>query len=87
MKTISLRAFQLHPTDYIKDLPITLTRYGKAICIVSSVNTILTPHIKPKEKTYYIPTPPIEAELLRKPVVKSIPLHSSINNKDSIPFD
>lgn len=57
---VSLRKFQLKPSEYLKNLPITLTVYGKPVAIVNtfqesvntnqesvstSVNTIITPQI------------------------------------------
>lgn len=33
MKTISLREFQLHPTDYLTE-PVVLTRYNKRVVVV-----------------------------------------------------
>lgn len=49
MKTISLRQFQLKPSLYLLELPLTLTVYGKPVAIVNtftgeiekSVNTTL----------------------------------------------
>ncbi len=35
MKTISLREFTLHPTKYLKELPITLTQYNVPVANVS----------------------------------------------------
>lgn len=35
MKQISIREFQLHAEQYLKDLPITLTRYNIPVAIVS----------------------------------------------------
>jgi len=35
---ISLREFQLKPTKYLGDLPVTLTTYGKPIAKIVSVN-------------------------------------------------
>ena len=59
--TISLREFQLHASKYIDKLPIVLTKYNKAIAIV-------TKHDKPgilvdfAEEEKEIPT------ILREPV-------------------
>lgn len=39
MKQISLRQFQLTPTRYLTELPIELTRYGKVVAVLQSVNT------------------------------------------------
>ena len=36
---ISLREFQLKPTKYLGDLPVTLTTYGKPVAKIVSVNT------------------------------------------------
>ena len=38
MKQISIREFQLHAEQYLKELPITLTRYGHKICTITSTN-------------------------------------------------
>jgi hypothetical protein len=44
MKTIAIRDFQLKAHSHIKDLPITLTRYGKPIAVIEAykptVNTV-----------------------------------------------
>jgi hypothetical protein len=58
MKEVSLRDFQLKPTKYLKDLPIVLTRYGRAIAIIQVAhlppddlpNALKEKEIKPKEK-------------------------------------
>lgn len=34
MKKVSLRNFQLKPSNYLNDLPVTLTRYGKKVAVV-----------------------------------------------------
>jgi len=36
MKSVSLRNFQLKPNSFLKDLPLTLTRYGTPFLIVSN---------------------------------------------------
>lgn len=35
MKQISVRQFQINPTDALSDLPIALTRYGRVVAIVN----------------------------------------------------
>lgn len=36
MKQISVREFQINPTEALSDLPVALTRYGRVVAIVSS---------------------------------------------------
>ncbi len=36
MKKVSRRDFQRHASDYMDDLPIVLTRYGKPIAVVKN---------------------------------------------------
>lgn len=38
MREISLREFQLKANNYLNNLPITLTRYGKPVAIVNTFN-------------------------------------------------
>lgn len=38
MKKISIREFQLHANDNLNELPLTLTKHGKDIAIIESVN-------------------------------------------------
>jgi len=40
MKKVSLRDFQLRPSDYLDKLPIVLTRYGKEVAVVHPRETI-----------------------------------------------
>lgn len=37
MKQISIREFQLHAEQYLKDLPVTLTRYNMPVAVVSPI--------------------------------------------------
>jgi hypothetical protein len=40
MKQISVREFQLHPTKYLKELPLVLTQYNKPVAdLIPHVNT------------------------------------------------
>lgn len=45
MIIISLRDFQIKPSVYINNLPITLTRFGKPIAVVSNIEDINSPAI------------------------------------------
>jgi len=40
MKQISIREFQLHAEQYLKDLPLMLTRYNMPVAIVQLPETI-----------------------------------------------
>lgn len=67
MKQISIREFQLHAERYLKDLPITLTRYGTPIASVVpfksfkvSDELIDEKDLSPKPMT---PTPPIKPKV------------------------
>src|SRR5437763_5586167 len=42
MKQIALREFQLHPTKYLKELPLTLMSRGRPVADVLSPNTTIT---------------------------------------------
>ena len=70
MLTISLRDFQLKPTEYLNKLPLTLTRYGKPITIVNtykeSVDT--SNEVGQNEKKISTVSPKIEIE--EKPLYK-----------------
>lgn len=37
MKTITIRELQINPTKALKELPVTLNRYGKPIAVISEV--------------------------------------------------
>lgn len=41
MKKVSVRAFQLKPYDYLKELPIMLTRYGEDIAVIHKASQII----------------------------------------------
>jgi len=40
MKQISIREFQLHAEQYLKELPLMLTRYNMPIAVIQNPNTI-----------------------------------------------
>jgi len=40
MKEVSRRDFQRHASDYMDDLPIVLTRYGKPVAVVRDYNEV-----------------------------------------------
>ena len=40
MQVISLREFQLHPTKYLKELPVTLTQYNIPVAIITSTGNV-----------------------------------------------
>jgi hypothetical protein len=41
MNRVSVRDFQLKPRDYLKSLPITLTRYGKDIAVIQKASQMI----------------------------------------------
>jgi hypothetical protein len=41
MKKVSVRAFQLKPYEFLKDLPIMLTRYGEDLAVLHNANQII----------------------------------------------
>jgi len=62
MKTISMREFQLNAPSYLKDLPLTLTRYGEPVASVipCSPKTPLTEYKDAPEHLIVNPTPASE---------------------------
>ena len=48
MKTVSLRQFQQKPSQFLKELPITLTIYNKPICVISAVVNVEEKKESPK---------------------------------------
>jgi len=40
MKKVSVRAFQLKPYEYLKELPVMLTRYGEDIAVIDTAKNI-----------------------------------------------
>lgn len=45
MKKVSVRAFQLKPYDYLKELPIMLTRYGEDVAVIETASQMGKPII------------------------------------------
>jgi hypothetical protein len=62
VKTISLREFQLNPTSFLSDLPLTLTRYGRAFLLVSSIAPEVTPSTE-KNRCSYPDCPSVDTSL------------------------
>lgn len=75
MKQIPLREFQLNASDYLGELPVTLTRYGHPVAFVCSPEGVI-PVENPK--TYSPAGPPKVVH----GVVKFPPIQKSIQEKN-----
>ena len=68
MRKVSLRNFQLKPSDYLAKLPIALTRYGKVIAVLNNpsdvVDKISMDYLEKKI------APQVVDRILREPEVK-----------------
>jgi antitoxin (DNA-binding transcriptional repressor) of toxin-antitoxin stability system len=64
MKNINIREFCLRPASYLKELPIILTRYGKPVASIVSVDSFkISSHVLKEEELVVkpmTPTPPLE---------------------------
>ena len=68
MKKVSIRAFQLKPSDYLDKLPIVLTRYRKVIAVLNNASDVVD-----KVSMDYIErkiAPQVVDRILREPEVK-----------------